>query len=206
MLAARQRLLDLRSARIEQLLRVRVVLRGLLADFFETLDPIANARLAEVSAEGSKAHGDLAVTLSFFEGSRMKLSVDTNGRFSHELSIPSGFDAVERIVEYTFSSDMTRAEVAYVPKDAPLEMRRLDLVAVTLALLANAVAAVEAEAAEAPESVGAPGIIAAPNAAASPKLSVAGRIVAAATPAAPAVRKMAPVAPPSSDVLTFNVG
>lgn len=209
MLAARQRLLDLRSNRIEQLLRVRVVLRGLLGDFFETLDPIANARLAEVSAEGSKAHGDLAVTLVFFEGSRMRLSVDSSGRFSHELSIPSAFDEVERIVEFTFSSDMSRAEVLYVPKGAPEERRQLDLVAVTLALLANAVAAVEEEASEAPAALEPP-IVTAPVAASSlaslPKLSVAGRISAGGPPATTVRTSVGNITAPNKDVLTFNVG
>ncbi len=146
MLAARQRLLDLRSNRIEQLLRVRVLLRGLFADFFETLDPIGNLRLAEVSAEGSKAHGDLAITLSFFEGTRMRLAVDPSGRFTHAVSIAGAFDDVARIAEIDIASDLTRADVLYEPVGEPGVRRRLDLIAATLELLAHAVAAVEDEA------------------------------------------------------------
>lgn len=221
MLAARQRLLSLRSSRIEQLLRVRVVLRGLLADFFETLDPIANVRLAEVSAEGSKAHGDLAVSLAFFEGTRMRLAVDTTARFSHSVSIPSAFDDVERIIEIGVSGDLARCEVLYEPTGQPGVRARLDLVAVALALLAHAVAAVEAEASDAPSDskaattlapVPAPTVAAAPvapakPAPAAPRLSVAGRIGATLAPSeAPLRLTLAPLETPSADVLTFNVG
>ncbi len=175
MLGARQRLLDLRSSRIEQLLRVRALLRGVLADFFETLDPLANVRLAEVSAEGSKAHGDLAISLSFFEGTTMRIAVDATGRFSHILSIPSGFDDVARIVAIEFSNDMTRAEVLYEPVGAPGERRRFDLVATVLALLAHAVASVEEEASEAPAPERTPAHVAGTPGSFAPRLSVVGR-------------------------------
>ncbi|GAC1540138.1 MAG: hypothetical protein NVS3B16_01960 [Vulcanimicrobiaceae bacterium] len=219
MLAARQRLLDVRSHRIEQLLRVRVVMRALLADFFETLDPIVNVRLAEVSAEGSKAHGVLAISLSFFEGTRMRLAVDTSGRFSHEVSIPSAFDDVARILEIDVSSDLSGAGVLYEPIGAPDVRRRLDLVAVTLALLAHAVAAVEDEANDASAGANALGTttpatampapelpVVPPAAETAPRLSVAGRIAASVPAAAPATRlTLAPVTPPNKDVLRFNV-
>jgi hypothetical protein len=132
MVAARKALVDLRGERMEQLLAVRAMLRALLADFFETLDPITNLRLAEVTADGSKTNGDLSVALSFFEGTKMRIAVDVAGRFSHSVSIPSTFDDVERVVAIRVSADAKRAEV-------------LDLVEVALSLLDHAVCAVEAE-------------------------------------------------------------
>jgi len=201
MLAARQRLLDLRSSRIEQLLRVRGVLRELLGDFFETLDPIANVRLAEISAEGSKAHGDLAITLSFFEGTRMRLAVQRSGRFSHSVSIPSAFDDVARIEEIDVSGDMKRAGLLYEPIGEPGVRRRLDLIATALSLLAHAVAAVEDEAQEtAGQSSPAPAALAA-------RLSVAGGNAASTAVETPSLRlTRAPATAPNPEILTFNVG
>lgn len=145
MLAARKALVDLRGERMEQLLSLRTMFRALLADFFETLDPITNLRLAEVTADGSKTHGDLSVALSFFEGTKMRIAVDVAGRFSHSVSIPSAFDDVEAVVEVRVSPDSTRAEVLYEPIGAKGTFRTLDLVDVTLRLLDHAVGAVENE-------------------------------------------------------------
>ncbi len=145
MVAARQALVDLRGERMEQLLAVRAMLRSLLADFFETLDPITNLRLAEVTADGSKTHGDLSIALSFFEGTKMRIAVDVTGKFSHSISIPSDFDNVERIVEVRVSPDAMRAEILYEPIGAAGTFRTIDLVDVTLRLLDHAVCAVEAE-------------------------------------------------------------
>jgi len=145
MVAARKALVDLRGERMEQLLAVRAMLRALLADFFETLDPITNLRLAEVTADGSKTNGDLSVALSFFEGTKMRIAVDVAGRFSHSVSIPSTFDDVERVVAIRVSADARRAEVLYEPIGAAGTFRTLDLVEVALSLLDHAVCAVEAE-------------------------------------------------------------
>lgn len=227
MVAARQRLMDLRSSRIEQLVRVRMVLKGLLADFLETLDPIANVRLAEVSADGSKANGTLAVSLAFFEGTRMRIAVDTSARFSHSVSVPSAFDDVARVIEIGISSDMARCEVLYEPIGQPGARKRLDLIAVAMALLAHAVAAVEAEAIEAPSDVKASTTLApvaarpavvpasaavapptpvAPSTPVAPRFSVAGRIATTLAPAEPLRLTLAPIDAPNADVLTFNVG
>jgi hypothetical protein len=145
MVAARKALVDLRGERMEQLLSVRAMLRELLADFFETLDPITNLRLAEMSADGSKSHGDLSIVLSFFEGTKLRIAVDVAGRFSHSVSIPSAFDDVERVVAIRVSADAKRAEVLYEPIGASGTFRSLDLVDVALRLLDYAVCAVEAE-------------------------------------------------------------
>jgi len=145
MVAARNRLVDVRAERMEQLLCVRAMLRKLLADFFETLDPITNSRLAEVTADGSKAHGNLAIGLSFFEGTRLRLAVDVNGRFSHSASIPSAFDDVERVVEIRVPEDLSRADIVYEPVATPGTFRTLALADVAMHLLAYAVSAVEAQ-------------------------------------------------------------
>ncbi len=145
MVAARKRLIDLRAERMEQLLSVRTMLRLLLADFTETLDPITNLRLAEVAADGSKTHGDLAIVLGFFEGTKLRVAVDVQGRFSHSVSIPSAFDDVQRVVEIRVASDYSRAEVTYEPVGASGAFATLDLGEVALGLLAHAVAAVEAQ-------------------------------------------------------------
>ena len=145
MIDARKRLVDVRGERMEQLLAVRAMLRALLADFFETLDPITNLRLAELTADGSKTNGDLAIALSFFEGTKLRIAVDVHGRFSHAVTSPSAFDDVERLVEIRVSSDLARAQALYEPVGAPGTFRTLDLVDCVMRLLASAVASVEAQ-------------------------------------------------------------
>ena len=213
MIAARQRMIDARSERIEQLLRVRAVLRAMLGDFLETLDPITNVRLVEVSAEGSKAHGDLSIALGFFEGTRLRLAVDKHARFSHAVSIPSAFDDVARILDVRVPNDLSAAEVSYEPSPAPGTRRTLDLVEVVMQLLAHAVASVEAEAPAAPARA-ASGVATARD----PRIAVSGAKIASlpnpktASPVAPAPLPapasrltLVDVVPPS-DVLTFRVG
>jgi len=200
MLAGRQRLLALRSSRIEQLVGVRVVLRTLLADFFETLDPIANVRLAEVSAEGSKAHGVLAVTLAFFEGTRLRLAVDATGRFSHEVSVPSPFDDVARMLEIVISSDRERCDVLYEPIGAPGTRKRLDLIATTLGLLASVVATVEEAVRDAPVVTPAEQRVSAVDRVGGSVGKSSDVRAQPAQPAPPALEL------PNANVLTFNVG
>ncbi|GAC1494755.1 MAG: hypothetical protein NVS1B2_11970 [Vulcanimicrobiaceae bacterium] len=228
MLDARKRLVDVRGERMEQLLAVRALLRALLADFFETLDPITNLRLAELSADGSKSHGDLAVTLSFFEGTKIRLAVDVFGRFSHSVSIASPFDDVERVVEIRVSSDLSRAEVLYEPIGAPATFRTLDLIAATMHVLAHAVASVEAQlpsiparVAEAPVAVATRPLTVGgftPRTAAAPRPMVARLVnsvrraaantsteaggLAGAEDTAPAI----PAPLPNADVLTLRLG
>lgn len=223
MLAARKALVDLRGERMEQLLAVRTMLRALLADFFETLDPITNLRLAEVTADGSKSHGDLSIALSFFEGTKMRIAVDVTGQFSHSVSIPSAFDDVERVVEVRVSADATRAEVLYEPIGAPGTFRTLDLVDVTMRLLDHAVCAVENELPVQPPRAEIPSIVprvatgtpSAPRAPFTPSRIAAvlggasGRAASKATsadgPATPPRLSIAEPAP-ASDVLTLRLG
>ena len=227
MLAARKALVDVRGERMEQLLAVRAMLRALLTDFFETLDPITNLRLAEVTADGSKTHGDLSIALSFFEGTKMRIAVDVTGRFSHSVSIPSAFDDVERVVEVRVSGDATRAEVVYEPIGAAGTFRTLDLVDVTMHLLNNAVCAVENELPVQPPRAEAPSLlqrVAVGGLAATPRApftasriaavlggtsgrvaSIATKVTNAEVPAAPPRLSIAEPAP-ASDVLTLRLG
>lgn len=226
MVAARQALVDLRGERMEQLLAVRAMLRGLLADFFETLDPITNLRLAEVTADGSKTHGDLSIALSFFEGTKMRIAVDVTGKFSHSVSIPSDFDNVERIVEVRVSPDAMRAEILYEPIGAAGTFQTIDLVDLTLRLLDHAVCAVEAEVPVQPARSALPAMVprvavvaATPVAraasissrigaiagASSVRIAVASMPSAAGASPAPARLTLAEPAP-AKDVLTLRLG
>ncbi len=209
MIDARRRLVEVRGERMEQLLAVRAMFRVLLGDFFETLDPITNMRLAEVTADGSKTHGDLSIALSFFEGTKLKLSVDVHGRYAHSVTVPSAFDDIERVVEIVVSSDLLRAEVVYEPVGAPGTFRSLDLIEVTMALLAHAVHAVETQLPVIPQrSVAQPRVAVAGGVSAAPRL---GATVGSISRSASAVRPVRAVPDPtpastSSDVLTLHLG
>ena len=211
MVDARNRLVDMRGERMEQLLAVRAMFRVLLADFFETLDPITNLRLAEVTADGSKSHGDLAIALSFFEGTRLRLAVDIHGQFTHGVSIPSAFDDVERVVEIRVSPDLSRAEIAYEPVGSPGTFRSLDLIAVAMHLLDHAMIAVEAQLPTLPPRAQEPMPVApaiAPRVAASLR-GFSPRPISAVRPSPAASRQPIETEPspaPKSDVLTLRLG
>ncbi|HMD01630.1 MAG TPA: hypothetical protein VKG44_01575, partial [Candidatus Baltobacteraceae bacterium] len=113
-LAARERLLAVRADRVGMLLHVQSYLRTRLAEFFTNLDPVTGVRLADLLAEGSKAAGEMALQLTMLDGTRMRISVDGLGRFSHE-SEPNVFEGVGEIVEFRVSPDQYSAEFLYVP-------------------------------------------------------------------------------------------
>ncbi len=213
MIDARRRLVEVRGERMEQLLAVRAMFRVLFADFFETLDPITNIRLAEVTADGSKTHGDLSIALSFFEGTKLKLSVDVHGRFAHSVTVPSAFDDIERVVEIVVSSDLLRAEVVYEPVGAPGTFRSLDLIDVTMSLLAHAVSTVETQVPVVPQRRPIP--IAQPRVAAvgaasgaAPRFGATVGLIARPAPPVRPARAVAEATPASasSDVLTLRLG
>jgi hypothetical protein len=103
--AARQHLVDVRAARMEQLLRLRTYLRGELADFTQTVDPITGVRLAEILAEGSKTNGDLSLAVTFFEGSNVRFAVDRRGRFVCTATPPDVLDGIARILDIRVRGD-----------------------------------------------------------------------------------------------------
>ena len=150
-IAARQRLLDVRGERIEQLLRLRTYMRALLSDFVTNVDPVTGQRLAEVAAEGSKSNGDMAMTLAIFEGTKLRFAVDSLGRFSAS-TVPSELmTEVGKIVGLRVSGDSSRAEFDYEPAGQP-GVRKIGDVAKLVALIVDRAAqSVESDVVDAPQ-------------------------------------------------------
>jgi hypothetical protein len=123
-LAARQGLLDLRAVRSEMLLRFRAYAQAKLGDFVSNVDPITGMRIIELSAEGSKATGELAIVLACFEGTRLRVSVDSHAHLSVEASLPGVLPDVTRVFDVVVSADLSHAELVYEPKGAPPGTRR----------------------------------------------------------------------------------
>ncbi len=116
--AARERLLEVRADRVGTILRLQNYLRARLDDFFTNLDPVSGSRLADLGAEGSKAAGEITLILAMFDGSRMRIGVDGSGRFNHE-SNPNVFENVGEILNFDISADFTTASVDFVPVGSP---------------------------------------------------------------------------------------
>lgn len=113
-LAARERLLEIRAERVSTIMRVQSYLRARLDDFFTNVDPISGSRLADLGAEGSKGAGEMALILAMFDGSRMRISVDGSGRFSHDAE-PNVFEGIDEILDFDVSPDFASASFDYIP-------------------------------------------------------------------------------------------
>jgi hypothetical protein len=145
--AARQRLLDARTERVEALLRCRGYLRMRLSAFTGTVDPVDGVRLADVCADGSRTSGELSVTVAFFDGTKLRLSVDQRGALAVVTDPPDLLADLGTIVDLRVSADGTRAEIAHESGDV---RRRLDVAHVLERLVERALASAEAQLAAAP--------------------------------------------------------
>jgi hypothetical protein len=145
-MAAREQIIDMRTARVAELLRLQAYLRNRLTDYFTNLDPITGSRLAELGIEGNKAHGDIALTLALFEGSRLKIAVDAYGRFSFAAE-PNVFAEIGTLVGLHVAEDLSVAEVEYIaPGEGQTHVHSAGFSAYLEALIDHAVETVEREA------------------------------------------------------------
>ncbi len=150
-IAARQRLLDVREERVEQLLRLLTYLRALLAEFVGSVDPVSGQRLAEVGSEGSKANGDMAVVLAVFDGTKLRFAVDRVGRFSATTHPPELMAEIGRLVGLRVSADATRAEFDYEPAGQPGARKVGDVSKLVALIIERAAISVESDVVDAPQ-------------------------------------------------------
>jgi len=173
-LTARQSLLDLRSARCEALQRFREYARERLGDFVANTDPITGMRIVELSAEGNRTTGELGIVLAFFEGTRLRISVDQYANLSAEATLPEALPAIARVLDVIVGMELDRAELVYEPVGAPVGTRKtLNLADVLDRLIDHAAAGVEevlrfALAAAPPSPAAAPSLATAPPLSAVP--------------------------------------
>jgi hypothetical protein len=111
--AARQRLMDLRSQRMDQLQRLRAFAKNHLNDFVSTVDPITSVRYCDIQAEGNKTRGDMQVTVAFFEGSKVSVALDPVAKFSWECTPEALLGDVGTLVDVHVSADQTRAQLSF---------------------------------------------------------------------------------------------
>jgi hypothetical protein len=167
--AARQTMIEVRSARSETLQRFKNLAKAKLADFITNTDPVTGARFADVSAGGDKARGESAMILSFFEGTRFRLTVDTCAQFHAETEPAELLADVGRVIDIVVPMDLSRAEMTYEPASGPSGSKRtLDLVDLIVRMVDNAARTVEEQLGDAAPSAAPP---ARPAAAARPAFS-----------------------------------
>jgi len=135
--------IDMRAERNEELLRLRAFLRTMLGESASAVDPLSGVRVAEVMAEGSKANGDLALTLAFFDGTKLRIAVDSHGRFEAGTT-PAHLFPHERVLDVRVASDGSRAEIDVIEADGATQ-RTVDVAALVARVLEHAVTAIEAE-------------------------------------------------------------
>lgn len=148
MVAARQRLIDLRTDRTAHLMRLRDYLRNTFKEFASNTDPVSGARFAEVATDGSKARGDLSISVTFFEGTKVSLGIDTLGRY-----VQSGHPAhvlgdIGTIAAIRVADDLSRAQITYDTATTPSRRRTIDVTALMDAVTEAAVRSVESEVCE----------------------------------------------------------
>ncbi|MBC5811308.1 MAG: hypothetical protein GIW95_10745 [Candidatus Eremiobacteraeota bacterium] len=144
-LAAREDLLAARTKRVAQLERLNTYVRTKLADFMSGIDPIGGSRFVEMGLEGNKTLGDMAFVVAFLDGTRLKIAIDGEGRFTH-LSEPDVFGRVGTIVDLDVSDDGSLASIKYLPAGAQRgDPNSADFETYLEALVQHVVASIEGE-------------------------------------------------------------
>jgi hypothetical protein len=144
--AARQRMVDVRAARWETLQRFKNFAKSKLLDFISATDPVSGQRLADLAAGGDKVRGEAAMVLSFFEGTRLRLTVDASGQYGYESNPPEILGDVGKIVDIIVPADLSRAEMIFELGSGSKAVRHtLDLYDVILRMVDNAARTVEEE-------------------------------------------------------------
>jgi hypothetical protein len=161
MLAARERLIALRTERTADLMRYRAYLRTMFAEFASNVDPVSGSRFAEVAADGNKARGDLQISVTFFEGTMLSIGVDAYGRFLHSANPERVLGDIGQIVAIDCAEDGSRARLTYDTSTQPMRRRTIEIAQLLRVVTEAAVKAVEADVVD-------PGIAPAPVAAAAP--------------------------------------
>jgi len=145
LIAARQLLLDVRQARSETLQRLRSYARAQLVRFMGTTDPVTGARLLDISAEGNKQNGDLAITMAFFDGSKLVVAVDRSGHYSGAVTPAHAVPDFGRVLDVRVAADDSSAQIVCEPPHAPGTEHVFEVLDLVALLLDNTVAVLEAE-------------------------------------------------------------
>ena len=145
MLAARQRIIDVRNERTEHLMRLRDYMRNVFKEFAANTDPISGARFADVSADGNKSRGDLSISATFFEGTKVSLGIDVYGRYVHSGNPVRVLGDIGTIVAIRVAQDLSRAQITYDTNTTPPRRRTIDVSALLDVLTETALKIVEAE-------------------------------------------------------------
>jgi len=149
---ARQKLLDLRAQRMDQLARLRNFAKNQLMDFVSTVDPITAQRYCEIQADGSKTRGDMAVSVVFYEGTKLAIAIDQFGKYSCDCTHKGMLADLGELAELYVTADQTRAQLTFESEDGG--RRYVDLGEAIDELIEVVVRAVEADVPEsAPVSV-----------------------------------------------------
>ena len=145
LIAARQLLLDVRQARSDTLQRLRAYARIQLVRFMGTTDPVTGSRLLDVSAEGNKSNGDLAITMAFFDGSKFVVSVDRSGHYAGAVTPPEAVPNFGRVLDVRVAADDSSAQIICEPPHAPGTEQVFEVLDLVALLLDNTISVLEAE-------------------------------------------------------------
>ncbi len=148
MLAARERLIAIRTERTADLMRYRAYLRTAFAEFASNVDPVSGSRFAEVAADGSKSRGDLQISITFFEGTMLSIGVDAYGRFVHSANPERVLGDIGQIVAIDCAEDGSHARLTYDTSTQPMRRRTIEIAQLLRVVTEAAVKSVEADVVE----------------------------------------------------------
>ncbi|MGH7708504.1 MAG: hypothetical protein ACREM6_11355 [Vulcanimicrobiaceae bacterium] len=148
-LSARERLIELRDQRFDELAQLRMFLRVKLNDYLSNRDPITGATLASIAYEGNRIQGEAVLRLGLYDGSFVKITLDRLGHFQTEAE-PNVFDGI-RLIDLHVSGDVYSADFDFARTDVgSAEIRRADFGKVLEVLFLRTADQAEREAGSAP--------------------------------------------------------
>jgi hypothetical protein len=146
MIAGRRKLLELRDSRSGQVSRLRLYLQAQFGSFVSSVDPVTGTRIVDLLAEGSISKGDIALTVVFFDGTKLRIGVDAVGKFDFATTPPELASELGTILDIDVAEDLGQAALMFSERHGkPGARRSLDARELVERMIAHALAAVETD-------------------------------------------------------------
>jgi hypothetical protein len=145
LVSAREKLVELRTRRFEQLALFRMFLKVALNDYLTSIDPITGQRFASLTFEANKVQGEAALRLTMLDGSTLHIALNRAGHFAMTAE-PDLFEGV-KITDLLVKDNLSSADFICLVNDATnAQTYRFDAGKLIEALVARVIDYSEAEA------------------------------------------------------------
>jgi hypothetical protein len=145
LVSAREKLVELRNRRFEQLALFRMFLKVALNDYLTSIDPITGQRFASLTYEANKVQGEAALRLTMLDGSSLHIALGRAGHFAMTAE-PDFFEGV-KITDLHVKDNLETADfICLVSDEANAQTYRFDAGKLIEALVSRVIDASESEA------------------------------------------------------------